>query len=131
MIDEEKIKLMTRMASFEANEGEKMIPITQYFRSDYVGLNMLKTAVGVTLSFLLVVGVWLFCQFETLIEEFYQTDFVSIARRFVNIYLVVLILYVVFAYVLYSYRYTQAKKHVRIYHQALKRLSAMNERQTR
>ncbi len=125
MIDEERIKLMTRMASFEANEGRRMIPVTQYFRSDYVGLNMLKTAISTTIAFLLCVGVWLLCHFEDIILEFYEMDFVSVGKRFLNLYLVILILYVLFAYVLYSYRYTQAKKNVRIYQKALKHLDSM------
>ena len=61
MLDERRIKLMTRMASYEDTEGKKMIPISHYFRSDYVGFNMAKTAVSVTIAFGIVLGIYIFC----------------------------------------------------------------------
>ena len=125
MLSEERIKLMTRMASFEANEGRKMIPVTGYFRSDYVGFQMLRTAVSVTFAFLLFVGVMLFCRFDEMLADFYRTDLQSMIRQYLGEYVFVLLVYVLFAYILYSFRYTRAKKNVRVYQKALKKLSSM------
>ena len=36
MLNEEKIILMTQMASYEENEGKKNMAIGRYFRSDYI-----------------------------------------------------------------------------------------------
>ena len=33
MINEEKVKLMTKMASYEAGEGKKYLAVCKYFRS--------------------------------------------------------------------------------------------------
>ena len=129
MLNEERIKLMTRMASFEENEGKKSISITEYFRSDYVGFHMLKTAGSVTLAFVLVVGIRLFCRLDEFISEFYETDFVGLAEGYLREYLVVLLIYLLFAYILYSYRYTQANRDVKIYQKALKKLRSLYERQ--
>ncbi|MBO6149063.1 MAG: hypothetical protein J6O55_06975 [Lachnospiraceae bacterium] len=125
MLDKERIRLMTRMASFEANEGKQFIPVTEYFRSDYVGFNMLKTAASVTASFVLFVGVELFCQFEETMSELYELEFASLAVRYLREFLIVLVVYLLIAYIVYSYRYTRARKNVRIYQKSLKRLSAM------
>ena len=35
MLNEEKVILMTQMASYEENEGKKNMAIGRYFRSDY------------------------------------------------------------------------------------------------
>ena len=51
MVDEERLFLMTRMASFEENEGKKTIPICEFFRSDYVGFHMLLSAVYITVAY--------------------------------------------------------------------------------
>ena len=120
---------MTRMASFEENEGKESISITEYFRSDYVGFHMLKTAVSVTLAFVLIVGIRMFSRFDQFISEFYETDFVGLAEGYLREYLVVLLVYLLFAYILYSYRYTRAHRDVKIYQKALKKLSSMYERQ--
>ena len=125
MLDKDRIMLMTRMASYENMEGKKMIRITDYFRGDYVALGMLKTAVAVTISFLTVVGIYIFCNADRFIAEFYETDFASILNKAIRAYAVVMIIYMIIAFALYSYRYTQARKSVRVYRKALKKLISM------
>ena len=125
MLDKDRIMLMTRMASYENMEGKKMIRITDYFRGDYVALGMLKTAVAVTISFLTVVGIYVFCNADKFISEFYETDFASILNKAIRAYAVVMIIYMIIAFALYSYRYTQARKSVRVYRKALKKLISM------
>ena len=36
MLDEERICIMTRMASYEAGEGKEDMPVKQYYRKDYI-----------------------------------------------------------------------------------------------
>ena len=38
MLNEEKVILMTQMASYEENEGKKNMAIGRYFRSDYIAI---------------------------------------------------------------------------------------------
>ncbi len=125
MVDEERLKLMTRMASFEENEGKKSIPVCEYFRSDYVGFHMLLSAVYITVAFMIITGVNLFCGIETFMAEFYKTDFLSMGKELLRKYLIVLGVYLVISFLVYSYRYTKARKSARIYQKALKRLSSM------
>lgn len=125
MLDKDKIILMTRMASYEATEGKKMIPIAGYFRSDYVGFNIIKSAVSVTLAFIVIVSVYLVCNADKFISEFYEANFMDVVSRFINIYGFVLIIYVLVSYIVYSFKYTAARKSVRIYQKALKKLISM------
>ena len=128
MVDEERLKLMTRMASFEENEGKKAIPICEFFRSDYVGLHMLLSAVYITVAFAIVTCVELFCGMESFLSDFYKTDFLAFGKEMLQKYVVVLVVYVLISFVVYSYRYTRAKKSTRVYQKALKRLSMMYEK---
>ena len=50
MLNEEKIRIMTRAAIYEQGKGEEDIKITSYSRSDYIRYNMLKTLIGVTVG---------------------------------------------------------------------------------
>ena len=43
MLDEEKVILMTKMTAFIDREGKKNDAINTYFRSDYVGFNIIKS----------------------------------------------------------------------------------------
>ncbi|MCR5627467.1 MAG: hypothetical protein K6F99_09115 [Lachnospiraceae bacterium] len=125
MLDEQRIKLMTRMASYEDTEGKKMIPITRYFRSDYIGFNIAKSLVGVTIAFIVIVGVFVFCNIETFMAQFYKMDIMELARKLLSAYVVVLIIYALVSFLLYTYRYNKAKKSVRIYQSALRKLLSM------
>ena len=48
MLNEERIRLMTRMAAYEEHEGKKDIAISEYFRGDYISFQLLKSAIYAT-----------------------------------------------------------------------------------
>ena len=42
MVNEEKVKVMNRLAMYEHGEGRKYLPVSRYYRSDYIGLALIK-----------------------------------------------------------------------------------------
>ena len=58
MLNKERIRLMTKMASYEVGEGKEYIPIKQYYRRDYLSLQMLKTFVTSSIAFGCDLLVW-------------------------------------------------------------------------
>ena len=54
MLNEERIKLMTKMAAYEADEGKKNVTIGNYFRGDYIGLQVIKSIISATIAFVIV-----------------------------------------------------------------------------
>lgn len=42
MINEEKVKIMTKLAMYEQGEGKKYLPISKFYRSDYIGQALIK-----------------------------------------------------------------------------------------
>ena len=65
MLNEDRIILMTHMASYEENEGRKNVAIGSYFRGDYIGLQLLKSVINFTVAFVLVVTLVIFYDFGT------------------------------------------------------------------
>ena len=41
MLDLERIRQMTKLASYEAGEGKTYLPISKYYRSDFIGLALI------------------------------------------------------------------------------------------
>ena len=41
MLNEEKIKIMNKLAMYEQGEGKKSLPVSKYYRSDYIELAMI------------------------------------------------------------------------------------------
>jgi len=60
MINEEKVIMMTKLASYESGEGKKDISILNYFRNDYIGFQLLKSVISATISFLAIFAVYAF-----------------------------------------------------------------------
>ena len=51
MVNEEKVILMTRLASYEDKEGRKCQKVADYFRSDFIVIQVAKTLISATISF--------------------------------------------------------------------------------
>lgn len=128
MIKEEKVILMTKLASYEGGKGKKDISVLNYFRSDYIGFQILKSVIAATLSFLAVFAVYVFYNFEILMQDVYKMDLLSFGKTIVILYLCTVGAYGVISYVVYASRYNKAKKNLRTYYANLKKLAGMYDR---
>ena len=43
VLNENKVKMMTKMAIYEKNEGRKMLRTAKYFKGDFIAFGILKT----------------------------------------------------------------------------------------
>ena len=125
MLDEKRIKLMTRLAAYEESEGKEMIPIGGYFRSDYICFNVVKTIISATVSFGLIFGLYIYYNTEALLQDIYKLDLIEMGRGLLLYYLVFVGIYALIGYIVYSIRYDRAKKSLQRYQNALKSLSKM------
>ena len=123
MLNEEKIKLMTRMAAYEENEGKRSMQIGNYFRSDYIGLQVMKSVISATIAFAIVIGMYIFYDFESVMKEIYQVDLLATGKQILIAYVVFVGIYAVITYMIYAYRYTKAKKSLKKYYTHLTELS--------
>ena len=83
MLNEEKVILMTKMAAFIDREGKKNDAINSYFKSDYIGFNVLKSLISATIVFGVVVATYVLCNFETVLSNLYNTEnLLAIGRRY-------------------------------------------------
>ena len=123
MLNEEKIKLMTRMAAYEENEGKRSMQIGNYFRSDYIGLQVMKSVISATVAFAIVIAMYIFYDFESVMKEIYQVDLLATGKQILISYVVFVGIYAVITYVIYAYRYSKARKSLRKYYTHLTELS--------
>lgn len=56
MLDKRKVRLMTRMALYEQNEGREDIRISAYYKKDYVSLKMIGTFIWTTIGYVCLLG---------------------------------------------------------------------------
>lgn len=125
MLNEERIILMTRMAAYEAKEGKKNMAIGKYFRSEYISIQVIKAVISATIAFAIGFALFIFYDFEALMQDIYKMDLIAFARNVLIYYAVVVVGYGGIAYVICSYRYAKAKKSLKRYSHNLKKLSSL------
>lgn len=110
MINENKVAVMTRMAAYEAGDGKKNQTVCSYFRGDYVGFQMLKTWIAVTIAFCIMSGVYLLFQMDSIMTDFYSIDLIAFAKKFVFAYVILCAVYLFAAFVIAQRRYGLAQR---------------------
>lgn len=128
MLNEERIILMTKLASYESGEGKKNAAIGRYFRSDYIGVQVVKSVISATIAFVVVFALYVLYDFETFMLDIYKMDLFVFARNVLKIYAIVVIGFAVLTYVVYTYRYSKARKGMKNYYANLKKLASLYEK---
>lgn len=129
MINEEKVKIMTKLAMYEQGKGKKYLPISRYYRSDYIGLALIKNFFLVTFGYVLIVAAVAVYFGDFLLENIHKMNMITLGIYLIAGYVIVLIAYSILTYVQYSLRYYQAKKSMREYYSQLTELNKIYARE--
>ncbi len=124
MLNEERVILMTQMASYESGEGRRNVKIGNYFRSDYIAIQVLKSVVCGTIVFGIVFALYIFYDFEVFMQELYKMDLLAFAKSVLIKYAVSIVAYGLLTYIICTYRYVKAKNSLKCYYHNLKKLGS-------
>jgi len=122
MIDNERVRIMTRMSIYEKHEGKEDLKYNKYFKSDYARLQVLKTLVWTTIAYVIVVALVLLYKLEYIIDNALVLDYPDIGKQILAYYIVVLAVYLVGSLVGYSLKYQFSRKRLKKYYRLLKSL---------
>ena len=129
MLNEEKVILMTKMAAFIDREGKNNDAINSYFKSDYVAFNVIKSLISATIVFAVFIAAYVLYDFEKVLSDLYNTEnLIATGRRWLIYYLLLVGVYSLATYVIYSVRYTKMRKSMKTYYGNLKKLARMYEK---
>lgn len=131
MLNEERIRLMTKMVCYEESEGKEYMPVKQYYRRDYVSFEMLKTFITSTIAFGILCLCWILYDMENITRILGGGDLVSFGISLLIKYAVFIVLYQVIAFLVYNRRYTKATVSVKKYYSALKKVQRLQEKEER
>lgn len=123
MINEDKVILMTRASLYEEKKGKEQLKISNYFRHDYISLQILYGWFFVTVSLMLCAALWGACHMEYLLENLHKMDLKQFGLTAASIYVLVTAVYLCILYGVCSYRYYKAKKSVSSYAYTLQKIS--------
>lgn len=129
MINEEKVKIMTKIAMYDQGKGRKYLPVSKYYRSDYIGLALIKNFFLVTIGYIMAVAAVAVYFGEYLMENLHKMDLVSMGIYIIVGYVAALVGYSILTYIQYSVKYYKAKKSVKEYYIQLTELSKIYTRE--
>ncbi len=122
MLNNRKIRIMTKLATYEEKEGREDIKLSKYYKTDYVRLNILKTIMSATFGYLLLLIMLAVYKSEYLIENAVNLDYKSLFTTILGYYLVILTVMIVGTLIGYSIKYDRSRKQLSQYFRMLKKL---------
>lgn len=123
MLNLEKVRIMTKLAAYEKGEGKDYLPISRYYRTDYIGLALIKNFFLVSIGYVVLLAMIVLYFLEDLLENIHKMDLIKLGGKVIIGYIVLLIVYSVLVYVIQTVRYSRAKKSIRNYYMQLGRLT--------
>lgn len=130
MLNVEKVKNMTMAATYEKSPEKKNIEIGSYFRADYLGLQMVKSAVAYTLAFGILLAMWAAGRMSELMLLLSRAEYIrNLMKIVIALFAIGLVLYECGVYVFFSIQYEKAKKSIKDYNHQLKQIQDFYETQ--
>ena len=129
MLNEDRVILMTRMAAYEAGEGKKHINVVRFFKGDYIAVGILKAIICGSLSYALILGLYIYYNFETFMGSMYDMDILQFARDIMIKYAWFVGIYVLITYIVCTIRYNISRRSLKKYFRNLKVLKRMYDKQ--
>ena len=125
MLDERKVKLMTRLAFYEQTQGKEDFKISAYYRKDYTSLHMLCSFIWVTIGYICVVAMAVLAGLDSLLGHMSMAVMVLMGGMAVVGWLAVVIIYLMIASHIYNKKHKNSRQRVKKYNHDLTRLLKM------
>lgn len=122
MLNEERIRVMTKLAVFEQEHGKENKIASRFYKSDYVSYQMIWTGIMTTIAFVLGITLYLGLNIEQYLNHMHQMDLIGQAKIVIVLYLSVLALMLIVSWFLFRKKYKNAQKTLKEYCDKLREL---------
>ncbi|MCM1288807.1 MAG: hypothetical protein NC240_10905 [Clostridium sp.] len=126
MVDENRVKLMTKLTIYEEKQTHKAIAMSRFYKRDYVRSNVLRTWVACTVVYWAVFAAYIYMHFEDVLAKINEYDYFDIMYKLLAGYVIFCAAYFVFSSLVYGYRYEKVKSGLAEYNGNLKKLIAID-----
>ncbi len=128
MINEDKLRLLTKTAVLEKNSHEQF-NINRYYKKDYVAYHVLLIWICITVAYIAVVcgvAAYLIEEFPEMVQEM---NFGIVLFTLLMVYIIVVIVYSIISMFVYNMRYDKAMTVVKKYNGSLKLIEKEYEKE--
>ena len=129
MLNENKVKVMTKMAMYESRQGAEDIKINSYYKRDYVSFKTLVSIIWMTIGYIMAVALGIGIYVDYILEHLTFDFIVMFIICIVGLYLALMLLYIIGANQFYKKKYSDARQRLKKFNHNLTRLNRMYEKE--
>ena len=129
MLDERKVKLMTKLALYEETYGKEDFKISAYYRKDYARLHVIYAFLSVSVGYVCLVALLLLAGVEDIMSNMSNGLILFLFLIILAGYVGVVIVYCGIASHIYNEKHKKARKRVKKYNHNLIQLLKMYEKE--
>jgi hypothetical protein len=129
MLNEERVKHMTKMAFYETKGGSDDLKTSSYFKKDYIGFNTFWSAFWMTIAYIILVSILWMTFMGGLLEMLSSKQMLAIVFSFLGIYFILLIAYIRYAKNIYKRKHAIAYHRVCRFKDELEQLEKLYEKE--
>ena len=115
MLNKKKIRTMSKIAVMEKHHGEELQKAREYYRSDYVAVQLLKNVCYLTVAYMIGLLLWGVANMDMLIEKLNRMQIKGILAGVIISYLLCMTAGLLLTYVITMKRYFYGQELFRHY----------------
>lgn len=125
MLNEQKIKTMTKLAIYEKSIGKEDLKINTYYKHDYILSKNIKTRIALTFGALFILGAHAMVEVFGFLDAEKELDLIQMGITYGAIYVSLLIAYSIISTRIYGKRYKEAQARLAGYKKLLERINGL------
>ena len=129
MLNEERVKLMVQLASYEEKKGKEDFKVSSYYKKDYVRFHRLATMIWTTIGYGMIVGLLGVIYMDQILEGLTLAKAIILLIAILAVYLVVMIVYWLASGRFYQKKHSEARKKKKKYSHNLLVLNKLYEKE--
>lgn len=130
MLNNRKIRIMTKLAVYENKKGKEDIHLSKYYKTDYVRFQVLKSVICTTIGYAVILAMIFLYNTQYIIKNAVKMDYKVIGTYILGIYILLVSIYALGSLIGYSFQYDASRKKLARYFKLLKRLSKVYKEET-
>ena len=129
MLDERKVKLMTKLALYEQTQGKEDLKVSEYYRKDYTSIHIIATVIWITIGYVAAIALATMAWMNLLLDKLSGGFIVTLGVAVVMGYFVVVIAYAIITNRVYVKKHKNARFRIKKYNHDLIVLLKMYEKE--
>ena len=129
MVNVDRVKHQSQIAFYEQTKEKRNRAIGQYYRSDFIGKEVIKSIFTGTIAYGVLAALWVMANMDAVLQSVNDLTIIHTVFVMILVYIGFIIIYLFVTYLVYALRYVRGKKELEGYKEHLKALNQMYERE--